>query len=177
MQMVKDLRVQYKLHRKLSKRDPYTFGRPTILGFIKFELKHRSSTIRKISRWKQKKMLTIKRMIWRIEGRWESSKAKYALERFKVNVFTLFGLLQWVNVYETTRHYGGPEEGGWWYDWNQCAESRLLFFWQAEKVRDRLYGMYEDEGDISSVLGGKLYWIAIQDRKAENETKERPHYE
>jgi hypothetical protein len=22
-----------------------------------------------------------------------------------------------VTVYEISRHYGGPEEGGWWYDW------------------------------------------------------------
>lgn len=22
----------------------------------------------------------------------------------------------YVNVYRVTRHYGGPEEGGWWYD-------------------------------------------------------------
>ena len=24
--------------------------------------------------------------------------------------------LMYVNAYEVTRHYGGPEEGGWWYN-------------------------------------------------------------
>lgn len=22
----------------------------------------------------------------------------------------------WINIYAVERHYGGPEEGGWWYD-------------------------------------------------------------
>lgn len=25
-------------------------------------------------------------------------------------------MIVYVNAYEVTRHYGGPEEGGWWYD-------------------------------------------------------------
>ena len=24
--------------------------------------------------------------------------------------------LKYINAYEVTRHYGGPEEGGWWYN-------------------------------------------------------------
>ena len=28
----------------------------------------------------------------------------------------------YVAVIETTRHCGGPEEGGWYYDWNQVVE-------------------------------------------------------
>lgn len=28
----------------------------------------------------------------------------------------------YVGVTETTRHYGGPEEGGWYYDWTEVVE-------------------------------------------------------
>lgn len=27
----------------------------------------------------------------------------------------------------TSRHYGGPEEGGWWYDWHEVLEVRKAF--------------------------------------------------
>jgi len=27
----------------------------------------------------------------------------------------------------TSRHYGGPEEGGWWYDWHEVLEVRRAF--------------------------------------------------
>ena len=29
----------------------------------------------------------------------------------------------WVNTYIKSRHYGGAEEGGWWYDNYECIES------------------------------------------------------
>lgn len=34
----------------------------------------------------------------------------------------------WVNVYTVTRHYGGPEEGGWWYDNHTCEASYGPFY-------------------------------------------------
>lgn len=30
-----------------------------------------------------------------------------------------------VVIYETTRNYGGPEEGGWWYNWESVHRVRL----------------------------------------------------
>jgi hypothetical protein len=32
----------------------------------------------------------------------------------------------WVAVYETGREYGGPEEGGWWYDTGRLVASACL---------------------------------------------------
>jgi hypothetical protein len=32
----------------------------------------------------------------------------------------------WINVYSSTRHYGGPEEGGWWYDRFYPEESEMI---------------------------------------------------
>ena len=34
--------------------------------------------------------------------------------------------MKYVNVYSVTRHYGGPEEGGWWYNAGEPIESRLI---------------------------------------------------
>ena len=34
-----------------------------------------------------------------------------------------FDVHSFVNIYLVNRSYGGPEEGGWWYDhgWLQCS--------------------------------------------------------
>lgn len=31
--------------------------------------------------------------------------------------------LKYINAYEVTRHYGGPEEGGWWYNHHEHVAS------------------------------------------------------
>lgn len=36
-------------------------------------------------------------------------------------------MIEYVNVYEITRCYGGPEEGGWWYDEGEIVESHGPF--------------------------------------------------
>ena len=46
----------------------------------------------------------------------------------------------WVNVYDITQHYGGPEEGGWYYDrgipaWSNqglcmCESDNVLTHWE-----------------------------------------------
>src|SRR5690606_24555927 len=40
-----------------------------------------------------------------------------------------------------TRHFGGPEEGGWWYDWYNVEEVYRAWFWReglavARKLRE-----------------------------------------
>lgn len=44
----------------------------------------------------------------------------------------------WINVYEYSRHYGGPEEGGWWYDSWECLAS---------------YGPFQDPVQLDNTLG------------------------
>jgi hypothetical protein len=40
----------------------------------------------------------------------------------------------WVNIYEVDRAYGGPEEGGWYFDTGEVFESKK-FSWHGNKER------------------------------------------
>ena len=84
-----------------------------------------------------------------------------------------------VNVYEVTRHYGGPEEGGWWFNWYVCVETYPTRNKNADTVKENLIKAYEDKayGDIYSVLGGTEIHVMIESKPAESQTRERPMYE
>jgi len=98
----------------------------------------------------------------------------------------------YINAYSETRHYGGPEEGGWWYNHLEPLASipieaeeddqgiitpkdQLQFDVQCDYLRETL-SEYE-YGDIYSVRGGSELAIIIQDHIAEEEPKYRPRYE
>ena len=86
----------------------------------------------------------------------------------------------WVNVYYITRHYGGPEEGGWWYDRHECVESiECKSEDEAEIKKQALKKEHQDEnfGNIYSVLGGQVVQVAIEPYQAHTETVGRPQYE
>lgn len=84
----------------------------------------------------------------------------------------------WVNVYEASRDYGGPEEGGWWYEvgypheWKR-ADSRV----EAIELRDQLVEMYPRTGKRSSVLGGEDWEVRIERNVAQPYPEHRPRYE
>lgn len=107
---------------------------------------------------------------------------------------------KYVTAYAVTRHCGGPEEGGWWYDWNHFvgfmvveAPESAFKGWNARsgnlyapqrntpidaaiaKIRRRFKDV--EEGDISSVLGGTGLSIYVEDKLKEFETRRRPRYE
>lgn len=86
----------------------------------------------------------------------------------------------YINVYSTTRHYGGPEEGGWWYNWNTCLLTipvNKLTDKQKKKMIKLLNKIYESSGNIYSVNGGEEIYIIEEDKIAESETTETPYYE
>lgn len=84
----------------------------------------------------------------------------------------------WVNVYENTRHYGGPEEGGWWYDWMELKEGHNVSFKEADEKVESLKEEYgTGEGNISSVLGGYEIYVYIEGSRGESQDTVRPHYE
>jgi len=86
----------------------------------------------------------------------------------------------WANVYLVTRHYGGPEEGGWWFDVGELVGSiRVDVSWDAEIVKGILRKLYADEQDGSrfSAAGGTDLSICLEDRPGENWPRERPRYE
>lgn len=88
-----------------------------------------------------------------------------------------------VNIYLEDRFYGGPEEGGWWYEHGIVISSAempdldaaiqvctALRIWCDAKNATR-------RSDISSVLSEGRYYVVIEDSPAENYPKTRPHYE
>ena len=91
------------------------------------------------------------------------------------------GDIAYFSVYTTQRCYGGPEEGGWWYDadsleytipFKYSAEAiPLMMEAEEERITDLVYG------DLNSVNGGQEAFIRIEPKAGEVETTERPSYE
>ena len=75
-----------------------------------------------------------------------------------------------VTVHEIWQQYGGPEEGGWYF---QCGEpiENICIFSKTQSVREllRLHAKYEDEEGE--------YDIRLDQKYAEYYPSERPHYE
>lgn len=85
----------------------------------------------------------------------------------------------YVNVYSVTRHYGGPEEGGWWYNWYSCIEVFPVKNKRSDIVEEELEAehAYKKYGNIYSVLGGRDIEVRVEAAPKESETKRAPHYE
>ena len=85
----------------------------------------------------------------------------------------------YVNAYAVSRHYGGPQEGGWWYNAGEPLASVPLS--DRTRIRAevaRLEELFADQqwGNIYSVNGGVELRIAIEDQMAEVWPEERPYY-
>lgn len=68
----------------------------------------------------------------------------------------------YVSLYEVERCYGGPEEGGWWYNSYQLLSTKKFYDEdEAEKFREFLSGEVEKSGaneeDLSSSRGFDQY--------------------
>lgn len=90
--------------------------------------------------------------------------------------------IRWVNAYDTNRAWGGPEEGGWWYDCGLVlAAVPCLTDDQVEEAKTRLHQIFDPEFEgnhpIGSVLCEGALLILVEDEQGENYPKERPHYE
>lgn len=91
----------------------------------------------------------------------------------------------YIVVEGTSRHYGGPEEGGWWYDWHEVLEVHKAYTLQeglrhAHALKDKFppprYDRFScanrGEEDIRIVL-----CYGEDDPRWPTETKQRPRYE
>jgi hypothetical protein len=89
----------------------------------------------------------------------------------------------YVSLYTTVRCYGGPEEGGWWYNHDDlvltipCRNrgdeiAHLHDYMERYATDEDLYG-----GDIYSSRGGTEAWSRVEERPGERQTTERPRYE
>ena len=84
-----------------------------------------------------------------------------------------------VNTYEIDRAYGGPEEGGWWFDTGEVVKStRCESEAQAERLVAIRKSEYRNTGDVGSVAyrGGEYRTVIEPDPGADYPT-ERPHFE
>lgn len=89
-------------------------------------------------------------------------------------------VLVYVNAYRITRRYGGPEEGGWWFDCGEplsslpCTSQR-----EARAQVDKMQAKFKHlaEGDINSVLGGAEIRVYIEGEFARVFPETRPRYE
>ena len=90
---------------------------------------------------------------------------------------------QFVNVYLSDRAYGGPEEGGWWYDTEQFIRAvQVPDMAEANRVRNTLQAWCDDENsqrrsDISSVLSEGKYIVRIENIPGRDYPSQRPTYE
>lgn len=85
-----------------------------------------------------------------------------------------------VSAYSVTRHYGGAEEGGWWYNWYERLET-------SPRVPTRKLAHYErrfqakyghlGHGNIYSVRGGEKIVVCLERVPGEMTSRHRPHYE
>lgn len=85
----------------------------------------------------------------------------------------------YVNVYKVTRKYGGPEEGGWWYNDFECLEVYPVRNKNSDIIKKEMEEEYASikHGNIYSVLGGADLAVYIEFEPKQYETREKPHYE
>lgn len=102
---------------------------------------------------------------------WQSIKRRIKLHRKR----------QWVTAYAVTRHYGGPEEGGWWYNRYQFVNRwpRPVKRCRAPRIQAIMEEKYAgiNEGNIHSVLGGAELCVVWDDYPMQSQTRGRPYYE
>lgn len=87
-----------------------------------------------------------------------------------------------VNVYEVSREWGGPEEGGWFYDAGRAVQSHEV---PADEevigaLVEKLRAEFPDAGNRFSAASARLdadYSIAVETHRAADYPTERPHYE
>lgn len=89
------------------------------------------------------------------------------------------GRVVWVTAYCVTRHYGGPEEGGWWYDWYESLQAVPVAVSDIDATITMLRDKYLniEHGDRFSMLGGAAVSVLVDDEPCSFETTERPRYE
>lgn len=96
---------------------------------------------------------------------------------------------KFITVYRITRHCGGAEEGGWWYNWYEPAETVYIprrwskkpnqYGGKIDTLKSQMQKKYAHEawGNIYSVNGGLLIETRIEETYREYESKVAPHYE
>ena len=86
----------------------------------------------------------------------------------------------YAGVYAVTRHYGGSEEGGWWYNTREHILSIPFLECTSEEL-DAIHAFLEprfpNDGDIYSVRGGVEFELLVEWNQGEHHDVRRQHYE
>ena len=99
-------------------------------------------------------------------------------------LFVPSGALYYVNEYLVDQAYGGPEEGGWWYEYGtfvRCIGKygdinlacRIQYGWQ--KTLDT--GVNNGRRPITSVISEGLYIVRLENDVGQDYPRHRPYYE
>lgn len=90
---------------------------------------------------------------------------------------------EYLTLYSVERVYGGPEEGGWWYDWYTPKVSWTLprnctnaHYRKLVALMNRLHG-WTSRYPRYSVLGGADAKVVCEQRRGQYETRGTMHYE
>lgn len=94
-----------------------------------------------------------------------------------------------VSEYNVTRHYGGPEEGGWWYDRHEFvrvimstddeeaafARARALNAEARENKEQPDGKCYQGRFSVADPTD-KVFYVDREPRENDNMNEPRPHY-
>ena len=86
----------------------------------------------------------------------------------------------WVTAYAVTREFGGPEEGGWWFDWFEPIETTMCRRSESESVIASLLEKHPADlpgGSLSSVMGGYGVEAYAETRYRALASRHTPRYE
>ncbi len=90
-----------------------------------------------------------------------------------------------VAFYEIDRSFGGPEEGGWWYDCGELrrvlkvvpsADRAYALAARANQLMDRLQRHKRDIGSVA-YAGGRYAACVFEETAPRTFPETRPHYE
>lgn len=95
------------------------------------------------------------------------------------DVFRPNPCIKFVNVYLVRRHYGGPQEGGWWFDTGELLHCEPVLDEGVEARVKELEGNYsnEDRRELSSVLSDGVFDVVVSDTPGSDWPDEIPQYE
>ena len=91
-------------------------------------------------------------------------------------------MYKYVNVYLEDRAYGGPEEGGWYYDCGEPVSSIACDNDTEVSMYRRLMGEWcdkqnKDRPPVHSVASEGVFVSVVEDNPARGYPSERPYYE
>jgi len=117
------------------------------------------------------------------------SDAEFDEER-RANISLDDAEFTYINVYLADRAYGGPEEGGWYYDYGIPVESRRVkvpaagdlspyseYREELEFIESRYWRLNQDRPEIHSVISEGRYVVTTEDEFAKPYPETIPHYE